>query len=678
MRRAFTGLLLLAAACGSQSGEQAGQSAAGAGTTADPSSASALASQAPPPTASAPSAPPTPARPKLDAGAIASLVGKAQSCPKDPRSTSSPKTPARAVSVFFSPLDPKDGDQLRAFVLPGNAATDETAEPADGIVIVGPKGDAIDAATEHRVGPPSSVFADIPAASAGTYRFVAHKNGDVVACSEIDVSTGRASRPSGPQGVPWEVTRAWDRELEGLYSAWVEKLFDARGSDSFSFGALHEITTDPGRNFLHGYLGLAEDEAPPKGMRLDPDCADLPYFLRAYFSFKLGLPFAYSGCSRGGGGQAPRCQDHQSNIDPMDEAVTSRFRRFERFARSDLKNLVHSGTGRTLATDDKTDYYPIKLSAETLRPGAVFADPYGHILVVAKRIPQAGDTAGLLFAVDGQPDGTVSRKRFWRGNFLFSLDDPAMGSPGFKRFRPVQMKAGRVVQLSNDAIAKSPTYGDYSIEQTEGDAERFYDKMDDVLSPKPLDPERALLATIAALEEQVKARVVSVENGEKHFRDGGSAIDMPNGAAIFETTGDWENFSTPSRDLRILIAIDVVQGFPSLVARRPDRFRMPQGTSKDDVVRGLQQLLKQETEKRRIAYVRTDGSKFSISLADVLARATELEMAYNPNDCAEARWGAPKGSAEAATCKRRAASGQVQKMTKYRAWFHDRKRPSRG
>ena len=38
-----------------------------------------------------------------------------------------------------------------------------------------------------------------------------------------------------------------------------------------------------------------------------PDCADLPYFLRAYFAFKMGLPFGYSKCSRGGGGKPPQC-----------------------------------------------------------------------------------------------------------------------------------------------------------------------------------------------------------------------------------------------------------------------------------------------------------------------------------------------------------------------------------
>ena len=52
---------------------------------------------------------------------------------------------------------------------------------------------------------------------------------------------------------------------------------------------------------------------------------------------------------------------------------------------------------------------------------------------------------------------------------------------------------------------------------------------------------------------------------------------MPAGPSIFETTGAWEDFATPSRDLRLLIAIDVVRGFPDRVARRPNRYAMPAG-----------------------------------------------------------------------------------------------------
>ena len=43
------------------------------------------------------------------------------------------------------------------------------------------------------------------------------------------------------------------------------------------------------------------------GLIIRPDCADLPYFLRAYFAFKMGLPFGFSKCSRGGGGRPPYC-----------------------------------------------------------------------------------------------------------------------------------------------------------------------------------------------------------------------------------------------------------------------------------------------------------------------------------------------------------------------------------
>ena len=52
-------------------------------------------------------------------------------------------------------------------------------------------------------------------------------------------------------------------------------------------------------------------------------------------------------------------------------------------------------------------------------------------------------------------------------------------------------------------------------------------------------------------------------------------------------------------------------------------------------------------------------------------------MAYNLNDCVELRWGAPEKSEEAATCKRHASLAQRAKMTQYRAWFHERRRPPR-
>ena len=125
---------------------------------------------------------------------------------------------------------------------------------------------------------------------------------------------------------------------------------------------------------------------------------------------------------------------------------------------------------------------------------------------------------------------------------------------------------------------------------------------------------------------------------------------MPDGASIFETTGAWEDFATPSRDLRLLIAMDVVRGFPDRVARRPDRYAMPEKKSVAEVKTELESVLSSELSARKFSYTRSDGSAWTLALKDVLDRVADLEMAYNLNDCVELRWGAPENSEEATTC----------------------------
>ncbi len=575
---------------------------------------------------------------------------------------------AVGVTVFTSPRAPRPGVPLRVLAV--------AASPFDATLSLGdPAGAELAGSRERHGGPPFWWYAEISAAQAGAYH-VALRGPQVAACAEIAVGAQPAPAGSRGSGV-WPARAAWDRRTEALYSAWIEKLFDAPLDEPLVFSALHVALRDPARNLLHDHLGLGEDDGGPRAMPINPDCADLPYFLRAYFAFKLGLPFGFSSCTRGGGGLPPLCRSWHSSLESAPQRTTVADT-FVDFLRVKVADTVHSGAGRIPADQDGGDYYPVALSLAGLRPGTVYADPYGHMLVVSKRIPQSEAAGGVLLAVDGQPDGTVSRRRFWRGNFLFATD-PALGSPGFKRFRPVVVDAGgRPRSLGNREIAASPEYGDFSLSQYEAGVEGFYDAMDDALSPAPLDPARALGEAIAALDEQVKGRVLSVANARKHFAAGGESIDMPEGAAIFETTGPWEDFSTPSRDLRLLIAIDVVRGFPDRVARRPERFAMPKGKPAAEVKADLDRLLREELDRRRFSYERSDGSTFSLSLADLLARAADLEMAYDPNDCVEARWGAPPGSPEASTCARRAPGDQRARMRRYRPWFHERRRPPRG
>jgi hypothetical protein len=608
------------------------------------------------------------------------------------------------VSVLAVPLTPWSGTPLRVVLTAEQALTGELS-------LVAPDGSVAAKSAERRGGPPYFWYAEVATPAAGKWQAKLVREGVAGECSTLvhDVSVQR-KRPPGLRASAknvWPVRDGWSRANENLYAAWIELLFDAPLDQTLSWPALHDVLRDRSRNVLFNHLGLREDE---KGHIVKPDCADLPYTLRAYFAFKMGLPFGYAKCTRGGKGKPPRCtqwwnieNEEPPPAPPQSEPSESGGQLFSLFGaaaapapavkvpqrppglvpgfgyyiRTTVANSVHSGNGRTMGDDDSSDYYPVPLKAETLRPGTIYADPYGHLLVLVKRVAQTGHAAGVLLAVDGQPDGTIARKRFWRGNFLFA-QDPALGGPGFKRFRPIVRSKGGLRRLSNAEIAKHAEYGDFSLDQATLAIEDFYDRMDDVMSPEPLDPDRAMGEAITALEEQVKARVTSVENGRKYQDGGGGEVSMPDGASIFETTGAWEDFATPSRDLRLLIAIDVVRNFPDRVARRPERYAMPPGKSAAEVKEALERSLSADLEARKFSYTRSDGSSWTLTLKDVVERIGALEMAYNVNDCVELRWGAAEGSEEAATCKRRAPEAQRGKMTEYRAWFNERRRPPRG
>jgi hypothetical protein len=237
-------------------------------------------------------------------------------------------------------------------------------------------------------------------------------------------------------------------------------------------------------------------------------------------------------------------------------------------------------------------------------------------------------------------------------------------------------KNGPLRRLNNAEINTNPQYGDFSPEQSQMTAEDFYDRMDDVMSPEPLDPMPAMTDAVTSLTEQIKIRVTSVENGRKWQAKATGDATMPDGAAIFETTGAWEDFSTPARDFRLLIAIDVVRNFPDRFVRRSDRYAIPAGKSVADMKAELQGMLTSELASRKVTYTRSDGSPWTLSVKDVIDRAVDFEMAYNPNDCVELRWGAPANNEEASTCKRHAPSAQRAKMSEYRVWFRERHWPA--
>jgi hypothetical protein len=468
----------------------------------------------------------------------------------------------------------------------------------------------------------------------------------------------------------WKTENSWNREWENLYSAWIESLF-LDVEEGRSWDSLHQVLRNADRNILYNHLLLNEDDA----LILDPDCADNPFFFRAYFAWKLGLPYGYHACGWGDVQKAPRCGPLFTNHDYRKKGQDN-LKAFQSFVRT-IKNTIHSRSARTAFSDNSTDFYPLPLQREHLRPGAVFADPYGHTLMIVRWISQTENKSGQMFAVDAQPDGTIGIRRFWEGQFLFSTDQ-VIGEPGFKAFRPLIKENGKPRLLTNKEIADSQDYGNFSLQQKNMSPQIFYDTMDSLINPHPLDPVKAFKELHEAVHERLQARAKAVANGERYMKETNfEVISMPSGSRIFQTSGPWENYSTPARDMRLLIALDVLTDFPAKVMRKQEAFSISGSKKPEELRAELIDFHWKWAEEITITYTRSSGQQQTLSLADILKRMEKLEMAYNPNDSVEIRWGADEESDEFTSSKRRAPAYQRQKMESYRKWFKDRIFPTR-
>jgi len=510
--------------------------------------------------------------------------------------------------------------------------------------------------------------------------FVAGSEGKYEVTLQIDnkkvknLTFGVISRPSLPGSKAiWQNELSWGAETEALYSAWINALFyDA--DESASWTSLHSVMQNSERNFLYNHLSLDEDNPAGKSrIIMQPDCADNPFCLRAYFAWKMGLPFGYHECDRGALGRNPKTGRWITNDSPSSK--TNPVLAFNSFLRR-VMDGVHSGTARTALRDENSDYYPVPLTRSALLPGVVFADPYGHTLTLVKWIPQSEGKPGTLLSVDAQPDGTVAIKRFWKGNFLFTTTG-VIGEPGFKAFRPIIRKGGQSILLTNSEISADSGLTGFSLQQKGLNGDSFYHIMDRNINPKPLDPETALLDLVQALYEQLLVRITSVNVGENYMKSHpGAIVPMPSSAAgVFQTGGQWEDFSTPNRDLRLLIAMDAVLDFPDKVLRSPEDFKMPILQSPEKVKKNLEALLSRKLSELSITYTRTNGSEQKLTIADILLRREAFEIGYNPNDGIEIRWGAPENSEERSTCHRHVPPGQMQTMRSVRTWFSKRLHP---
>ena len=228
------------------------------------------------------------------------LAGAVQRRPAAPMTPLAGKCKdSRDVAVYVTPKQPHPGEPTRVVV------TAERDLGAAGIELTGPNGQRLRPATARLGGPPFGYVATLDAAAPGRWQARVGDGDRHEACWNFTVGERGAYRRRGG-GAVWSPAKSWNRATENFFSTWVEQLFNYAPDDDRTWTSLQQVLKERDKNLLYNHLGQNEDER----LKLRPDCADLPYFLRAYFAWKMRLPFGYRHCSRGGKGRAPHCDSN--------------------------------------------------------------------------------------------------------------------------------------------------------------------------------------------------------------------------------------------------------------------------------------------------------------------------------------------------------------------------------
>lgn len=406
----------------------------------------------------------------------------------------------------------------------------------------------------------------------------------------------------------------------------------------------------------------------PKGMFFYADCADLPYALRAYFAWKNGLPFSYvSAVAPIGASNDLRYSRYGNYAVRRTDVVAQADGSFPnaRTVLNTVNNFVSSAMYRfapDVSRGELFDFYPVKIARGSIRPGTVIYDPNGHVAVVYKV-----DDEGRIRFIDTHPDNTLTRgsygKRFVRAS-------APMGA-GFKNWRPMKLAGatkgpdgtwtgGRVVLARDSEIADwsdEQFFGTETSEARQWQAARFvhdgtaldyYDYVRQALATGDVnyDPVAEMRLMIRELCDDLHYRVQAVDVAvAAGLHRQAQPSRLPDN--IYGTHGDWETYSTPSRDARLKTSFvelrETVARFVEMAEAGDPKLSYDGG----DIRRDLQAAYKEEAGACNISYTASNGEARAMSFEE--ARSRVFDFSFDPYHCPERRWGA-RDEAELATC----------------------------
>jgi hypothetical protein len=439
---------------------------------------------------------------------------------------------------------------------------------------------------------------------------------------------------------------------------WTEA--DERGYGEF-ITALGESGCRTVDRCLHSAANPFRASDPP-GHEFRSDCADLPYFLRFYYAWKRGLPFSFVSAV------SPRGRSRDIRYSPRGNRVESRRDVLSGdnalAVLAAIRDDISSATYRIHPDAGDDDLYSPALAPGAIRPGTVIYDPNGHLAVVWRI-----EDDGRIRYIDAHPDNSLTRGYY---DLRFVRASPGMGA-GFKNWRPVRLAGartapggvlagGHVVGVPNAQIA------DFALTQYYGTGPRplddgswktgafvlngqrmdYYDYVRARLGGGSLhfDPVREVSEMVASNCTDLGYRTEAVELSlAAALQDRPEPARLP--PNIYGTDGDWEIWSTPSRDARLKTAFkelrDTVERFMTLWRARDPRLGYSGGDLAGDMLRAYDRA----AAGCSIGYRRSDGVLVRFGYEE--ARRRLFAFSFDPYHCVERRWGA--AGAELAGCR---------------------------
>lgn len=389
------------------------------------------------------------------------------------------------------------------------------------------------------------------------------------------------------------------------------------------------------------------------------DCADLPYFLRFYYAWKRGLPFSFvSDVSPVGDARDIRYSPRGNRVEERRDVLSGA----DGLAVLDaIRDQISSATYRIhpAREEPENDLYSAAITPRAIRPGTVIYDPNGHLGIVWKI-----EADGRIRFIDAHPDNGLTRGSYDR---RFVRASPGMGA-GFKNWRPIRLVGARqyrdgTLVGGRIVLARNEDIPDFALTQffgTDGDQDwrgaafvlngqrmDYYDYVRASLSGGRLrfDPLQEVAEMVASSCADLGYRADAVEMS---LQAGLQNLPEPQRLPpnIYGTDGDWETWSTPSRDARLKAAFkelrDAAQRFLALWQAHDPRLVY----GGHDLAGDMLAAYDRTAADCRISYQRSDGSQVSFGYEE--ARRRLFALSFDPYHCVERRWGAT--GAELASC----------------------------